>query len=233
MKVVGFIGAYDKINLIMYIAKILTAMNKKILIIDTTSLQRAKYIVPTISPARTYITDFENIDIAVGFDNYDYIKEYLGMPQHATFNYDYIFIDIDSSEAIKNFNIDPNEKNYFVSGFDAYSIKRGLEILLDIEAPMKLTKILFSKNMTKEEATYFEYLSLGCKAIWDNEKIYFPFDQGDYSVIIENQMISKIKFKKLSELYKESLIYIVEELLENKKEIELVRKTFKQIEKGV
>ena len=46
-------------------------------------------------------------------------------------------------------------------------------------------------------------------------------------------MASKLKFKKFTELYRESLIYIVEELLDDKKEEALVRKTYKQLEKGV
>ncbi len=95
MKTVGFIGAYDKTDLLLYVAKILTAMGKKMLIIDATTLQKAKYIVPNISPARTYVTEFEGIDIAVGFSDYSFIKDYLGVPQHAVLDYDYIFLDID------------------------------------------------------------------------------------------------------------------------------------------
>lgn len=76
MKTIGFIGAYDKTDLIIYIARILTAMNKRVLVIDTTFLQKAKYIVPAISPAKTYITTYEDIDIAVGFYDYYSIKSY-------------------------------------------------------------------------------------------------------------------------------------------------------------
>ena len=66
MQTIGFIGAYDKADLIIYIAKILTAMGKSILIVDSTTLQKAKYVIPKMSPAKTYITSFEDIDIAVG-----------------------------------------------------------------------------------------------------------------------------------------------------------------------
>ena len=65
MKKIGFIGAYDKTDLIVYVAKILTLLNKKVLVIDSTTNQKVRYIIPTISPAVKYITDFENIDIAV------------------------------------------------------------------------------------------------------------------------------------------------------------------------
>ena len=124
MRTIGFIGAYDKTNLIIYIAKLLTQMNKKVMIIDSTTLQKSKYIVPAISPSKIYITEFEGIDIAVGFHNYEYIKEYIGMPQHAVFDYDYIFVDVDTQEALIDFDIKSATKNYFVTGFDAYSVTK-------------------------------------------------------------------------------------------------------------
>ena len=79
MKTIGFIGAYDKTDLIVYIAKIFATMGKRVLMIDATILQKSKYIVPTILPAQSYVTSFEDIDIAVGFYDYDSIKNYLGV----------------------------------------------------------------------------------------------------------------------------------------------------------
>ena len=50
MKLVGFLGACDKANLIMYLAKILTWNNERVLVIDGTRLQKMKYLVPNINP---------------------------------------------------------------------------------------------------------------------------------------------------------------------------------------
>lgn len=233
MKTVGFIGAYDKTDLILYISKILTSMGKKVLMIDTTTMQKAKYTIPSMLPSKSYVTEFEGIDVAVGIYSYESIKRYFGIPEQEPLKYDYILIDVDSIDSMESFDIKNANQNYFVSGFDTFSIRKGLEIIKDIFEPIKLKKIFFSKNITKEEDDYFNYLALGSKAIWDDEQIYFPFESGDQTFIIENQMASKIKFKKFTELYKESLIYIVEELMDNKQEEALVRKTFKQLEKGV
>lgn len=232
MRTIGFIGAYDKTDLIIYLARLLVELNKKVMIIDATTLQKAKYIVPSISPSKTYVTEFEGIDIAVGFYNYNSIKEYLGMPVHAVFEYDYILVDVDSPEALEDFDIKTATKNYFVTGFDLYSLKRGLEILSGIKEPMPLKKILFSKKLETEEDEYLNYLSLGYKVIWDEEKIYFPFEQGDQTTIIENQRVEKIKVKRLTQFYKESLMYLAEELIDQK-EAGNIKKAFKQLEKGV
>lgn len=233
MKTIGFIGVYDKTDLIIYIARILTAMNKRVLVIDTTFLQKAKYIVPAISPAKTYITTYEDIDIAVGFYDYYSIKSYLGISEQANLDYDYIFIDIDSYECLESFNIQMADKNYFVTGLDVYTLRRGLEILSGLQERLDLTKILFAKNLSYDEEEYFNFLSLGAKVNWSEETIYFPFEQGDAGVIIQNQMVQKIKFKKLTELYKGSLMYIASELLESQQEQNELRKVFKQLEKGV
>ena len=232
MRRIGFIGCYDKIDLMIYIAKILVATGKKVIVIDSTINQKAKYIVPVIKPTISYVTEFEGIDVAVGFHNYDEIKEYLGMPIHAELDYDFAFIDVDNYGGIESFKISEAEKNYFVTSFDAFSLKKGLEILSGLTEILSLTKILYSRYATKEEDDYLNYLSLGYKVEWDEERIYFPFELGDQSVIVENQRVAKIKFKKLSTQYKESLMFIAEELL-GENSYSQIKKIFRQLERGV
>jgi len=81
METVGFIGSYDKTDLIIYVAKVLTTVGKKVLVIDHTITQKAKYIVPVINPTKSYVTEFEGIDVSVGFSNYEEIKKFLGIPE--------------------------------------------------------------------------------------------------------------------------------------------------------
>ena len=53
MKKIAFIGGYDKTDLILYIAKILRVLNRKILFVDTTLTAKTQYIVPTLTPTLT------------------------------------------------------------------------------------------------------------------------------------------------------------------------------------
>ena len=230
MKKVGFIGAYDKTDLLVNIAKVLTEMKNKVLIIDTTINQKAKYIVPAINPTVSYITSFEDIDIAVGFNNTEEIKEYIGVTKELP--YDILLIDVDMPQKIEQFQLENAEKNYFVTSFDVYSLKKGLEILSNINTTMELTKILFSKEMLKEEDDYLNFLALGYKVIWNDERIYFPIENGDLSVIAENQRVQKIKFKRLSVQYKDSMGFIVQQIL-NQSNDSYVRRVIKGIERGV
>lgn len=216
MKKIGFVGAFDKTNLIMYIAKVLQNMNKKVLVIDGTILQKMRYVVPTISYSKMYITDFENIDFAVGFQNMEQIIQYLqiGRMAEQELPYDYILVDVDNRVAFRTFYVNNAEKLYFVTGFDMYSLKRGIDIFTNLEKQVNLTKVLYSNNVTKEDEEYLNYLSLEKKIVWDDIVIYCPMLDADNKIIEENQRVDKIRIKRLSGDYQQAIIYIVQNMLE-------------------
>lgn len=208
MKQVGFVGAFDKTDLIIYIAKILTVLGKRVLIADTTITQKAKYVVPALNPTLSYITEFEEIDIAVGFKNVEAIANYTNRSVD-TLEYDYLLLDIDSAESAMNFRIDRSVQNFFVTSFDTYDIRRGIEILGQFQTPIKMTKVLFSKEVSKEDDEYLNYLSLGAKVMWEDERIYFPLEMGDKTAIINNQKVAKVRFKNLTSMYKDGMEFII------------------------
>ena len=212
MKKVGFIGAYDKTDIILNIAKVLTLAGKKVLVVDNTITQKCKYIVPVINPTRTYVTSYEEIDVAVGFSSIDNLKQYLGLDENESLDYDYMIVDTDSFEGVAKFGLQGAEKDYFVTGFDAYSLKKGIEILSQLGVPTRVTKIFFSKDMLKEEEDYFDYLSLGIKAIWNEEKLYFLLENGDLPATIENQRLSKIRLRNMSNEYRENIAFLVNDI---------------------
>lgn len=230
MEKINFIGAYDKTDSIMYIAKILTEMGKKVIIVDATITQKSKYVIPTIENKNEYITNYSNIDFAIGFTNYSDIKTYLGMPQSAVFTYDYMFIDIDDSNLINNFDVYDSRKTYFVTSFDLYSLKKGVEVLKGLSLPIEITKVYFSNLMSQAEDDYFNYIATGCRVKWNQDKIYFPLLNEDLDVIKENQRLSKIRFKGLSNEYKTSLMEWAQDICEDPNG---VKKACRQIERGV
>ena len=209
MKKIGFIGAYDKTDLILSIAKILVLAGKKVLVIDNTITQKCKYVVPVINPTKTYITSYEEIDVAVGFEDFCDLKQYMGLEEDEQFDYDYIIIDTDNFNGVAKYGLQGADKLYFVTSFDMYSLKKGVEILSQFGLPTKMTRIFYTKDMLREEEDYFEYLTLGTKAIWNEEKIYFMLENGDFPAIMENQRISKIKLSNLSNEYKRNVQFLV------------------------
>ena len=213
MKTIALIGAYEKTDLILCISKIMTMAGKKVLFVDTTITQKARYVIPSIAPTKAYITEFEGIDIAVGFENFKQINEYVENYDATRTDYDVAIIDIDTIESLSQLNIHSIEKKFFVTSFDVYSLKRGLEVFTNLKEPVKLTKVLFSKNLLEEENEYLDYLASQYKIEWDDYIVAFPLT--DESVIIENHSVSKIRLKKLSEQYKLSLEYLVQYILDD------------------
>ena len=230
MEKINFIGAYDKTDSIMYIAKILTEMKKKVIIVDATITQKSKYVIPTVENKNEYITNYSNIDFAIGFTNYNDIKTYLGMPQSAAFTYDYMLIDIDNSDLLNNFDVYSSKKTYFVTSFDLYALKKGVEVLKRLSLPVEITKVYFSNLMSQSEDDYFNYIATGCRVKWIQDKIYFPLLNEDLDVIKENQRLSKIRFKGLSNEYKTSLMEWTQDICGDSNG---VKKACRQIERGV
>lgn len=212
MKKIGFIGAFDKTNLILSVAKVLAMAEKKVLILDNTITQKCKYVVPVINPTKSYITTYEDIDVAVGFENIQKLKQYLSLDENEKMEYDFFIVDTDTFEGFNAFELQSSDKKYFVTSFDTYSMRKGIEILNQLSAPIHITKIFYSKDLLQEEEEYFDYLALGSRAIWDEEKIYFLLENGDFPAIMENERISKIKLKNLSNEYRENIKTLVNDI---------------------
>lgn len=232
MRKIGFIGAYDKTDFLLYISKILVELGQKVLVVDGTIMQKARYIVPTIEPSRTYVTEFEGIDIAVGLKTIEDIKGYLGIPLAEELPYDIVLIDTDTAGSVMNFNIENSEKIYFTTSFDMYSIRRGIESISGIQSNVLATKVMFTKQATKEENDYLNFLAKDSNIRWNNEMIFLPFELGDQTVIYKNQRVAKIKLKGLTNQYKEGLLYIVGDII-GQENYPLIKKAFKKVEKGI
>ena len=232
MKKIGFFGGFDKTDFIMYMAKIMVEMGEKIILIDASFMQKAKYIIPAVESSKKYVTNFEGIDIAIGFDSMDEIKKYLGVPQTIDLSYDIALINLDTPEGAINFGFGTYEQNYFLTTFDLYSIKKGIEVLGVLQNQIQAYKVLFTKQASKEENEYIDYVTAGSKVEWNPETIYLPFEVGDQTVIYNNQRVSKIKLKRLSNQYKDGLMYIITKIMENSS-LGMVKNAFRKVEKGV
>lgn len=208
MKKVAFIGSYDKADMIIYIAKTLVNLGKKVLVVDSTVTQKTRYIVPTMKALKQYITTFEKIDIAIGFENFNQIKEYKG----EALDYDFALIDIDSYRGYYYYQIKTEDKKYFITSFDVYCLRRGLQVFKKIEEPIGVTKVLFTKEMLPEEDKYLDFLAKGLKVKWAKDILYFPFDLSDQNAIFSNQRSGRIQLKGLSLQYIDGISFMAEEI---------------------
>ena len=217
MKKIGFMGAYDKANFMIYTAKVLRLLDYKVLVVDASSVQKIKYIIPAINPTKSYITSFEDIDFAVGFEEWTEVERYLGIRYDSneaevtkanTDIYDY-------AERLESFEMENADKNYFVTSFDMFSLKKGIDIFKNVIRPMDLTKIEFAYETSKEDEDYLNYISLEYRVNWNNYVFYFQILGEDNKVFEENQRLEKIRFRRLSIGYKEALTYVIQDICKN------------------
>jgi len=209
MERVAFIGGYDKTDLILLIARVLTLMNHKVLYIDTTVQQKTRFIVPVMKPGNQYVTTYHDIDVACGFRTMEELNLYYqqtGQP----FQYDYVLFDIDSLYYYLSFAITPNDKQFFVTSFDIYSLRRGLSCFARVVNPVHVHKVFFTKYMVQEEDDYLNFLSKDLRVQWDNEIVFFPFETADQDALFVSQRKQKIRFAGLSTPYCDSVQYMCE-----------------------
>lgn len=229
MKKCVFIGSYDKTDMLIYIAKVLTMMGKKVMLVDTTLLKKSKYIVPTMMQEKQYITTFEDIDVAIGFENFQAIHQYQKKVYGKETNYDIVLLDIDRAIAYQKFGIQSEDKHFFVTSFDVYNVKRGIQILAYIQKGVNVTKIYYTKHMIEEEDTYLNNLSKNYKINWDKKNIiFFPFETSDFDAIFANQRSGRIQFKGLSNEYIDSILFLAEDITGEGSS--KVKKAYKMIE---
>ena len=232
MKKIGFIGAYDKTDIILYIAKVLLELGHKVLFVDATITQKAKYIIPNIQNAKAYVTSFEGIDIAVGMKNLDEVKQSLQIPPTGELPYDIVLIDTSSAGGVASYRFNECEKIYFLTSMDMYSLRKGIESLSIFPSKVRVTKAIFSKNANKKEEEYLNYLASNTNIEWTDESIYFPFESGDQTAIQMNQRVEKIKINNLTGQFREALS-IISNQITDENDYKNIIKAFKKIDKGV
>ena len=66
--------------------------------------------------------------------------------------------------------------------------------------------------MSKEDEEYLNFISLEYKINWNDYTMYFQILGEDNKIFEENQRLEKIRFKRLSVNYKESLAYVVQDI---------------------
>lgn len=242
MKCVGFIGKTNKIEIVLYVAKIINTYGKKVIVVDATSAQKARYTVPTIMGTDTqpqYVVQHDSVDIAIGFSNMLELKKYL-LSKGEDFNeYDYVLVDTDIEEMIEEYDLKSANNLFFVSSYDKYDAKKGVELLrfacaamrrANPEGALSIEKILYYSEVNSADSKYIDSLSENLPIEWQGT-INYPYDQGDLSVNIQNQYSSKLDLRYLSKQYKDALINTTRVII-GASEATSLKKVIKNIERN-
>ena len=208
MEQIGFIGFYDKKDILLNIGKIYSCIGKRTLVVDATMMQRMRYIVPNVSANHsiTYVSEYEGTDVAVGFMNLGQIAQYLGTNQ---LNYDFIIIDSDNIQTMYSFMIPSMKKIFYVTSYDKFEVEKSKELFENINKPLQLTKVIISSNLNANEDKYLVH-TLENNLIKFDRKVEVLFEDTDRNraATLQSQLVQNISFKNYSSTYKDSLEYL-------------------------
>lgn len=211
MEQIGFIGINDKKDLLLNVAKIITKLNKRVLIVDATIMQRLRYIIPKVSSNPTYVSEYDGVDVAVGFLNLMQISNYLSTPN---LNYDYILIDTDNPQTFNSFMIPRSKIIFYTTSYDEFELQKSLEILATLREEINITKLIISSDINNKHNEYLNHLLENYPIKWSSEYVEFPDTDTDRNATLINQLMKQISLKNYCSTYKDSLEYLISLILE-------------------
>ena len=106
-----------------------------------------------------------------------------------------------------------------------------MQVFRKLTEPIKLTRVVISKNMDNRELDYIEKMTQNYPVKYRDESIFFPFSTDDMSVIYESQIAGRIQTKGLSHAYMDAITYLVETTMGDELNKGQVRKAIKVLEK--
>ena len=209
MKKAVFVSGTDKLDILIYIATIIQGVGKNIdkrcLVVDFTDMQKARYVIPAIELSgekpEKYVVTHQDIDLAVGYRSYEELMN----DNIISTSYEYVFFNVDNPKSLNSIPISSEDMVFLFTTFDIYSIEKARESFLGYNGQNPVFKIFMARKTTKYHEEYVNYLFSNLNISFGDYRIDFPYDNGDISVIYENQRAGRLELKPFSKDFKRSL----------------------------
>lgn len=228
MKVIGLIGYTDKYDFAINIAKAINLMEKSVLVIDATLDRKLKYVIPALdNVGRYYITQYDNIDFAVGFNSMHDVENYMIGQNIKLEKYDYVLIDMDSPKSYELFRTRGLDKIYFFVETSVLSVEKNKDIVKALRIynqneKIKMSKVIYRSYISRAASDYFDKKIAGYGVEW-NEPIYeIPLEDTDKIVSIDSQFGGYIDIKRHTKVYIANLADLAAEIMENVNSKEII-----------
>ena len=221
MQVIGLIGYVDKYDLVMNLARTINIMDKSVLVVDATLDRKLKYIVPSLDNiGRAYVTQYNNIDFAVGFGSMHDVENYMAEQSINIALYDFVLIDMDSARSYEFFRTRGLDKVYFFIDTSVLSVAKNREIIKamkvysnDEDSKLEMSKILYRSYVSRAANDYFEQKIKDYDVTWKEPEYEIPLEEQDKLVDIDSQFSGVIDTRKHTKLYINTLADLTAEII--------------------
>ena len=222
MKLIGFIGYSEKVDLVCSYAKVLQTLGKTVLVIDGTNEKKYKYAIESIENIESsYLIQYDSIDYAVGFESMNDVENYLCDNKVNISLYDYIIVDLDSEKKYEFFANREFEKKYFVFDTSMIALKKNKEIINAMQVyskgqinENKVKKILYRGYITRAYEKYFNNELNALDSNFDENYIEIMEDEQDKMLFLDSLLSGYMNIKKHSRNFVMTLIELIREVEE-------------------
>jgi hypothetical protein len=197
------IGYAEKYGFVVNLAKTLRTSGKNVLVVDGTIDNKYKYVIPTLNVEdKFYVTQYDGIDFAVGFDSMHNVENYMVDQKVNISLYDYILIDMDDSKTYEFFRTRGIDKFYFFIDTTVLSLAKNKEIIKTMkvysnpEELAKIKKIYYRGYLTRTGEHYFEDKLAEMDIKWDEIQYEIPDTEQDRMIDIDSQISGVIDIRK-------------------------------------
>lgn len=222
MQVVGLVGYMDKYDFVMNLARTINIMEKSVLVVDATLDQKLKYVVPALDNiGRSYVTQYNNIDFAVGFNSMHDVENYM-IEQGININlYDHILIDIDSPKGYELFRTRGINKTYLFLDTTVLSLSKNKEMVKAMRVytqqgdNLELSRVWFKAYLSRASQEYFDKQIEEYNVKWVEPEYEIQVDERDKMEDIDSELSGIINIKKHSKMYISTIADMTAEIVED------------------
>lgn len=228
MKVIGMYGYVNKYDFVIATAKTLNILSKSVLVIDATQDKKYKYIVPAIDSNDKYLTQYAEIDFAIGFDSYQEVEDYLKEKNIDINLYSYVLIDIEDANTYTKFKDLEVNKAYMFIDTNMLSVSKNEELVRKMrdENPEKeliFSKVLYRAYMSRAATTYLEDKIANYAVKWTDEVYDISQDEQDVMVNIDSQFSGLIDIKRHTKTYLYYMCEFISKMVEDESSKEILK----------
>lgn len=212
MQVIGMYGYVDKYDFVISTARVLNILDRSVLVIDATQDTKYKYVVPSIDKDGQYVSQYGEVDFAVGFNSYESLDEYLKEKNIDINKYSYVIIDVETADMYEKFKSLEVNKSYMFIDTNVVSVGNNEDLIKKMrennpEAELTFSKIFYRAYMSRAANTYFEDKVANYAVKWTDEVYEVSMDEQDIMVNIDAQFSGLIDVRKHTKAY---LFYMCE-----------------------
>ncbi len=213
MKKMIFLGSADKSHVLLALGRLLTAMGKKVLLVDSTMGQAVQGYLPPVFTGSA-VQEFEDMDIAYGYITAAQLDH--ALEQAGTLGaYDVLLLDTDHTQMVTGRNLPDFDKRVWCWDGKRLSLQKNEELLLrlclhEAEAPLSfyewLSPALPGRLPAWRAETRLRHVE------WLEPSFHFPLDERDATADVHNQHQHRIDLRRVSGAFRQVLLTMLQQL---------------------